>query len=117
MTPEQRVAADDWWQNDGPDWKQIRKDAGLPRGSEAAIIEGYHYALREHAADLALAAAVGRLDDCIYTIQHFDDWYTLSILDGDLHAGEWSAPTLTAAINAALDDRMIADNRDKEPTR
>ena len=29
----------DWWQDDGPDWKQMRKDHGLPPGSESAIID------------------------------------------------------------------------------
>ena len=34
------------WMAESIDWKQVRKDAGLPPGSEKALIEGYFYALK-----------------------------------------------------------------------
>jgi hypothetical protein len=53
----------------GIDWKQVRKEAGLPPGSEKALIEGYFLALKEPPPDTAfftvdsLAAALHAIND------------------------------------------------------
>jgi len=40
-----------WDWDDGPDWKQIRKNHGLPHGSESAIIDIWYEAAAPHKAD------------------------------------------------------------------
>jgi hypothetical protein len=46
-TPTERA----WDWDDGPDWKQIRKNHGLPPGSESAIIDIWYEAAAAHKAD------------------------------------------------------------------
>ena len=63
MTP---TTPTEWDWDDGPDWKQIRKDHGLPPGSESAIIDIWYEAAaaeRERIHEWSIRDTAGRGED------------------------------------------------------